>query len=471
MRNHSQKCIDKKFQKTRFATNLFFCEIFMDMRQNTIPNSKQLGFPTLVSLVISSQIGSGIFMFPSALAPFGAIGLWGWVLTLSGAISIALIFSELSSKLAKNGGPHVYVMEAFGEKAGFFTAWIYWTISWTSNSVLLVTATNYLSAVIPNLGPLQTISIQLGALSMITFINLKGVRTSGIIEICLTFLKAIPLFILPLLFFTAFDLENFKIPNASTLTLADSLKAIIRAALFAFWGFIGVECATTPAGRVKNPQKTLPRAITIGTSCVAFFYLLNVISVFGVAGFLDLIDSKAPYAIALEKTFPGYASGSILISLLATVVCIGTLNAWTLSAGQIAQGACEDGLFPGAWGKPNKSGAPMVAILIAAFGIIPFLLIAQIFGEGGLSRLVDFMVNIFLVVYLVCALSYGKMIKNWEKNTSEKIKAYSLAIFAATFCLFVIAQDMMNTIVTLIVFIAIGLPIYGIGKKNKVQKL
>jgi APA family basic amino acid/polyamine antiporter len=439
----------------------------MDMRQNTMASSKQLGFPTVVSLVISSQIGSGIFMFPSALAPFGSIGLLGWILTVSGAISIALIFSELSSRLAKNGGPHVYVMEAFGERAGFFTAWIYWIISWTSNSVLLVTATNYLSAVIPNLGSLQIISIQLGALFMITFINLKGVRTSGIIEICLTFLKAIPLFILPLLFFTAFDLENFKIPNASALTVVDSLKSIIKAALFAFWGFIGVECATTPAGRVKNPQKTLPRAIIIGTSCVAFFYLLNVISVFGVAGFPALIDSKAPYAIALEKTFSSYSSGSILISLLATVVCIGTLNAWTLSAGQIAQGACEDRLFPAAWGKLNGGGAPTVAILIAAFGIIPFLLIAQVFGEGGLNRLVDFMVNIFLVIYLVCALSYVKMIKNWKKNASDKIKAYALATFSVTFCLFVIAQDMWNTIVTLIVFILIGLPVHAVGRKNR----
>jgi APA family basic amino acid/polyamine antiporter len=302
---------------------------------------------------------------------------------------------------------------------------------------------------------------------MITSINLMGVRFSGAVEICLTFLKAIPLLILPLLFFTAFDLGNFKIPEPSSGASPDAATAIIKAALFAFWGFIGVECATTPAGRVKNPRKTLPRAIIMGTICVAFLYLLNVISIFGVTGFEALIDSKAPYAIALGKTFPGYASGSLLISLLAVIVCIGTLNAWTLSAGQIAQGACEDGLFPTAWGKLNKKGAPVVSILIAAFGIIPFLIIAQIFGEGGLNRLVDFMVNIFLVIYLACAISYIKMIKNLRKNTRDRIKAYALALFAATFCLFVIAQDILSTAVTLATFILMGIPVYIIGKRDK----
>ncbi|MDR3317373.1 MAG: amino acid permease [Puniceicoccales bacterium] len=438
----------------------------MNSESHSNNNGKQLGFLAVVSIVISSQVGSGVFMFPSTLAPFGTIGLLGWVLAVSGAISLALIFSELSSKFIKNGGPHVYVMEAFGEKAGFFTAWTYWIISWTSNSVLLVTATNYLSAIVDNLGPFQTLFIQVGAIALITSINLMGVHISGIVEVCLTFLKVTPLFILPFLFLGSFNSEYFRISDISSTDATETLSTIIKAALFAFWGFIGVECATTPAGRVKNPEKTLPRAIIMGTACVALIYLLNVISVFGVVGFEGLIDAKAPYAIALSKVFPNYLSGHIFISLLAMLICIGTLNAWTLSAGQIAQGACEDGLFPKIWGKPNKNGAPTVAILIAAFGIIPFLITAQIFGTEGLNRLVDFMVNIFLVVYFVCAIAYLKMIKKFQGTLSKRLKLYALGLFAASFCIFVIAQDAFNIAITLLIFILLGIPVYMIRKNS-----
>ena len=85
--------------------------------------SKELGFIALVSIVIGSQLGSAAFVLPSQLAPFKTVGLLGWIVSVAGAISLALMFSDLSSHLPKNGGPHVYVSAAFGRIAGFFTAW------------------------------------------------------------------------------------------------------------------------------------------------------------------------------------------------------------------------------------------------------------------------------------------------------------------------------------------------------------
>jgi APA family basic amino acid/polyamine antiporter len=421
---------------------------------------KSLGFLTVVSLVISSQVGSGIFIFPADLAPFGTLGLLGWPIAVAGAIALALVFSELSSKIVKNGGPHVYIREAFGEKAGFFCAWIYWIISWASNSILLVTMTNYLSTMVGDLGPCPTVLIQTAVLFIIASINLMGVRTSGAIEICLTFLKVTPLFVLPLLFFTAFNPENFKISATTSLSTANTINIMTQAALLIFWGFIGIECATTPAGRIKNAQKTLPKAIIVGTSCVALIYIFNVISVFGVVGFDALIHSKAPYALAIGKIAPGFAVGDRLISLLAIIVCIGTLNAWTLSAGQIAQGASEDRLFPLILGKTNGRDAPVVAIFTDTLGIIPFLIAAQVFGNEGLDRLITFMASVFLIIYFSCAIAYVRMIKAWKNKTFDRIKAYVLALFAAAFCIFIIAQNLRNSFITLAVFILTGIPVY-----------
>lgn len=416
---------------------------------------KELGFLALVSIVIGSQVGSGTFVFPSMLAPFGSVGLLGWVISVSGAISLALVFSELSSKLPKNGGPHVYVTEAFGRTAGFFTAWVYWIISWSSNSVLLVTTTYYLCIITGDLSSAQIVIIETIVLFAITFVNILGVRFSGIMETVLTFLKVAPLLLIPILFFIFFDIEHFKI--ASKVAGSD-IGTIAKTALLTSWGFIGVECATTPAERVRNPKKTIPRAIIIGTSCVALIYIVNVISVLGVTGFDALLDSNAPYAIAIEEVC-GHSS-NILISVLAIIVCIGTLNAWTLTGGQIAQGAAEDKLFPPIFGRTNKNGAPTAALLMAAFGIIPFFIIEQLYGSNGLDYLVGLLVSIFLFVYMICAISYIKMAKKWKSRIIDRIKAYTLGIFAISFCVFVAIQDILSSLVVLVLFIIAGLPVY-----------
>ena len=115
---------------------------------------KQLGFISLVSIVIGSQLGSAAFVLPSQLAPYKTIGIFGWIVSVAGAISLALVFSDLSSHIPKSGGPHVYVTSALGRTAGFFAAWIYWIISWASNSILLVTSVGYLTNITGKLPPL-----------------------------------------------------------------------------------------------------------------------------------------------------------------------------------------------------------------------------------------------------------------------------------------------------------------------------
>ncbi len=427
---------------------------------------KELNFIALISIVIGSQIGSGAFLLPSLLAPYGPIGLFGWIISVSGAISLALIFSELSSKLPKNGGPHVYVSHAFGRSAGFFTAWIYWLISWSSNSVLLVTTVNYLTVITGNLTSTEIILIEISVLFIITFINILGVKFSGKVETILTFLKITPLIILPILFMFFFDINNLDFHRLShdNINCSDISSIISKTALLTFWCFIGVECATTPAESVKNPKKTIPMAIILGTCCVAFIYLMNSISVIGITGFNTLLKSSASYALAMDKVFGSISN--IFISITAIIVCIGTLNAWTLTSGQIAYGAYEDKLFPKIFGKTNKSGAPISALLISSFGMIPFFIIEQMDFGHGLDKLIDLLVSIFLIIYLVCCVSYLKMIKIWKKTKVEKIRAYTLSYFAIIFCLFVLSQDIIASFTVFIIFIILGIPIFIKNKHN-----
>src|SRR5437879_699390 len=111
--------------------------------------SRRIGFWSVFALVTGSQIGSGVFMSPATLAPYGIWGLLGWVVSGLGALSLALVFSELCTRFPKTGGPHVYVKEAFGKTAAFFTGWTYWIVSFVSTTAVIVTSIGYLSPLLP----------------------------------------------------------------------------------------------------------------------------------------------------------------------------------------------------------------------------------------------------------------------------------------------------------------------------------
>ena len=426
---------------------------------------KGLGFFALASIVIGSQIGSGAFVLPSVLAPFKTIGLFGWGISVSGAIALALICAELASHLPKNGGPHVYVGEAFGHTASFFTAWIYWIISWSSSSVLLVTTVNYLKTITGTLTAFENISIELMILFTVTYVNVIGVKFSGIIETILTVLKIIPLIVLPIIFFFFFEPSYFDFSIKSVAGETDLLSILSKTALLTFWGFIGVECATTPAESVINPSKTIPRAIVWGTICVALIYVINTVSVIGVTGFEALQHTCAPYATAMGKIFPKYSD--VAISMMAIIVCVGTLNAWTLTSSQIAYGAVSDGLFPKIFAKTNKADAPVFSLWISAIGMVPFLVMSEInCMQHGIDRLIDLLVSIFVFVYLVCCISFTKMIKKWYSEKGKRIKMIILSQIAVLFCIFTLYQDLLASFIVLCIFLALGFPVFWKRRKD-----
>ena len=106
----------------------------------------------------------------------------------------------------------------------------------------------------------------------------------------------------------------------------------------------------------------------MGTLCVAILYLINSIGIIGLIPREDLIHSNAPYVDATQIIFSG--QWHLLISLLASIICIGTLNAWVLISGQIALGLAQDGLMPSFFAKKNKNGAPIWSLFVSCIGIL-----------------------------------------------------------------------------------------------------
>ncbi|ACP53572.1 MAG: amino acid permease [Rickettsia africae] len=416
--------------------------------------SQKLGFWAVFALVTGSQIGTSVFILPLSLAPFGIYSIWGWVLSLFGAMSIALVFSTLCAKFPKTGGPHVYVRENFGDKIAFFTGWTYWVISFVSTSIVVISAIGYLTPFFKSQAILDLI-LQIILLGAIMVLNLKGPEVAGKAEFYLTLLKFVPLLIVGLCALSHFNIDNITIAEEVEHLSIPSIMG--RVVLLTFWGFIGIECATTTAGAVKDPAKTIPRAIIVGTFCVAVLYIINSIGIMGLIPASELVSAKAPYADAASLLFGG--KWSSVITVIASIICIGTLNAWVLTSGQIALGLAEDGLLPKFFAKKNSNNAPTHGIIVSCLGIVPLLVftVNDNFAKQ-ITQIIDFSAITFLFVYLICSLAFLKVIFSSKENFSYYYLL--IAIISIIFCAWVIYETPVKTLIIASSFTIFGIPLY-----------
>ena len=125
-------------------------EVRADIASSTIPK-QTIGFWTTVALVMGNMIGSGIFLLPASLAPYGGLSLVGWLVSATGAILLALVFARLARTDPAAGGPYAYTRAAFGDLAGFLVAWGYWISMWSSLGALAVAFVGYLDPFIPGI--------------------------------------------------------------------------------------------------------------------------------------------------------------------------------------------------------------------------------------------------------------------------------------------------------------------------------
>lgn len=425
---------------------------------------RKIGFWAVVAIVVGSQIGSGIFLLPASLAVFGGgIGLSSWLVSGAGAIILALIFSELCRKFPQTGGPHVYVNQAFGRRTSFYIAWAYWVISWVSSPAVIVAAIGYIVSVIPGgLDKITILALEIWIVVFFMVINLQGVSTSGRVEFVLSTLKLLPVFVLPLLALPYVSAENFEPYNA---TSESNISALGAAALVTFWGFIGVECATTPAGSVKNPTRTIPLAITIGTIFVVLVYTFCTYAIMGVVENSILRSSQAPFSDVAKIALGG--EWYYLVSIAGAVVCLGTLNAWILTSGQIALGAANDGLFPPILGKKNTNGVPKISIMISTLGMVPMFMV-MILNDNLVEQftmVIDASVTVFVMVYFMCCLSYFKLCISDIKSNFVGV---FLSLVGLIFCGWVISSaGVLSFVLSFMVFVsAIPLDYYWFRKQR-----
>ncbi len=372
-------------------------------------SKRMLGFWALLALVIGNMIGSGIYLLPATLAPLGWNQAIGWIVTLAGALCLALIFARLSAKVPRAGGPYAYADAAFGPLAGYVAAWSYWVMTWVGNGAIAIAVVSNLSLIFPGIGTVPGLPavLAVGFVWLLTLVNLAGVRAAGQVQAVTTLLKVIPLFGLILL---ALWFALSGAPHAPDPGVPLTSGNIAVAAGLTFWGFLGLESATVPADKVQDPARNVPRATLIGVALTGLIYLGISLAFAFYMPVGEAAASPAPVAAFLGKTFgSGVAQ---VVALFAAISAFGALNGWILVQGEMPWAMARGGVFPAWFAKESARGIPLRGHIISS---LLLSIMALLNAQKGMGKLFEFIGSVSiaagLVAYLLSALAALKLLR------------------------------------------------------------
>ena len=396
--------------------------------------SSQFGLTTAIALIMGSIIGVGIFNLPSSLAPFGPITLVSMALTTVGALALAILFGALSRRLPADGGPYAYARAAFGNLFGFMNAWSYWITAWAGNAAIAVGWVLYVQHFINKDGSkLFSILLVLVGLWVPAAINLSGVKNMGAIQVVTTILKFAALAFMSTVGLFFINTAHFTPFNVSGQSAALAIGSGMAIALFSY---LGVETASVAAGKVRDPDRNIPRSTVLGTIACAVVYMLSLTVVFGIVPTSKLATANAPFSDAVNTMFGGTWAGNIL-AIAVIISGLGALNGWTMICAEMPLAAANDGLFPQRFKRISKNGVPAFGI-IASTVLASIAMIINYLGAGGATVFT----TLVLMTGITSAIPYGfsalaqmkwRWIDHRETQTPRFVRDMIIAVLSLIF--------------------------------------
>ncbi len=418
-------------------------------------SGKAIGFWRGWALVVGGTIGSGIFLLPTLLAPYGMLGLAGWLIAGAGALILSLMLADLSARLPKIGGPYAWARAGFGDFIGFWIGWGYWIAIWSATAAIAVACTGYLAFFFPVLktSPALSAVVTLSLIWGLVLINVRSMASTGSFQLVTTLLKILPLLFVGILGFSSGSTGNLPELNPSG---EPALAVIVTSVTLVMWAFVGLEGGTIPADDMDDPRRNIPRILVAGTLTVLFVYVLSCIGVLLLLPDSQRIGSTAPFADAAVNAI-GHTGASV-IATGAIISTLGALNAQILLSGQIVRAVALDHLFPPRLGMLGKGGTPATAILVSA------LLASALVGMNYSRTLVEAFNTMILLstlttlIPLAFAAVTAMMFARVEAGGSRR--AMAVAALAFLYSLLVIAGAGADTVFYGFLLLIAAMPVY-----------
>jgi APA family basic amino acid/polyamine antiporter len=421
-------------------------------------NGKSLGTAACTAIVVGNMVGSGFYLSPAAVAPFGNLAIIAWIVMGVGAICLGLTFAKLARLAPATGGPYAYTRMAYGDFAGFLIAWGYWISIWASLPVIAIAFAGAMFDLLPGLhNRTMAVVLTLGAIWAVVLVNLRGVKEAGVFAEVTTYTKLIPFAAIALLGLFYMDTSNFTDFNPSGKSLLGASAALAPLTMFAF---LGLESATVPAGDVVDPKRTIPRSTVFGIAIATLLYVFGTMTVMGLVPREQLVHSVAPFSDAARVLWGPW--GATVISIAVIVSAIGALNGWTLLMGQVPMAAAHDRLFPPLFGKLSSRGVPATGIVISAT-FATLLVLTQAAGPSGFSAFYNLVVGLStmaaVVPYAFCALATG-LVAAHAAGGGAVPRLGAIEVIAFIFAVFTLYGCGAQPVLYGFMMLVLGIPIY-----------
>lgn len=354
---------------------------------------RALGVWGLAASIVNITVGGGIFRLPaSAAAALGPAAPIAYIVCAVAMGLIVLCFAEAGSRVSLTGGLYAYVEVAFGPLVGFVCGLMLWAGIGVATAAVASFFADALGALIPAVATGTPRNVTL-AVILLAFgaLNIAGVRGATRFITVMTVAKLLPLLLLIVVGATAVRAD------ALTWTTAPSTGDVARASAVLMFAFLGVESALVPSGEVRDPSRTVPRAIFIAMGAVTVLYLAVQIVTQGILG-AALANEKTPLAAAAAVVMGGFGRNLILVG--STVSMFGYLSGMILSGPRMLFAFGRDGFLPAPLALVHsRFHTPYIAIAVQT------ILVTVVAIVGKFELLALLANGTMLLVYAACCVA------------------------------------------------------------------
>ncbi|MEC0246041.1 basic amino acid/polyamine antiporter [Paenibacillus chitinolyticus] len=451
---------------------------------------RKLGLLPLISLVVGSMIGGGIFSMPADMAQDAGSGaaLIGWALTGIGVIMLALTFQSLANRLPSlDNGIVRYAETGFGRFVGFISAWGYWLanmITIVASSVLLFGALDYFIPVFDGGNNVLAIVCASLLIWLLHSLQLSGIREATLVHIVTTMAKLIPILVFIAALATVFhsptfiaDLWKTAAETArSPIGLSDIGSQVKQAMFITVWAFLGVEGAVVLSGRAKR-KSDVGKATVIGLIGTLVLYMLVSLLSYGAMSRTALASLPTPSAAYVLEAAVG-KWGAVLINAGLIVSLLGLLLGMSLLSAETLYVAGKQKLMPAWLSSENKNGAPKGALWMTTGAVQLFLLLVvtasstyhALYLVATTAALMPYLLSsLFLVKTAIGGKAYAPQDSTAESplwNGSRKRElAYGAA--ATLYSLFLLYAAGLTNLLYVCMLYTLGLAFYSFSGREK----
>ncbi|AOH56884.1 serine/threonine protein kinase [Peribacillus muralis] len=426
---------------------------------------KTIGFWVGTSIVVGTVIGSGIFMKPGdvlELSGNSTMALLAWL--IGGLITLAsgLTIAEVSTRIPKTGGLYVYLEEVYGKVWGFLCGWVQTLVYGPAVMGALSLYFGLLVSGIFNISTDYTLAIGIITIVFLAAMNLLGTKYGGIIQTLSTVGKLIPILFIAVFGIAQGDMPVFNVTSESSMKI--SMAGAILATLWAYDGWMNVGFM---AGEMKNPQKTLPRAIITGILVVMVAYLAVNLAMLHILGAEGVVAHGTNAAnVAATMLFGELGGKLIAIGILISI--FGCLNGKLLTFPRITLAMAHDKMMPGhkQIGKISpKFKTPINATILQ---VIIAIIMMVVTNPDKLTNMAIFSVFCF---YGLAFFAVFILRKRDPDAKTYKVPLYPIIpIVAIAGAVYIVVSTLLDTpldaLYSLIILV-IGMPVYWLLKKSE----